>query len=127
MWVSSTTRIREVAIHISILNASVEPQRRFQYLLEALTNANDMAKVSLGSKTLWQYSHSSSILFAVLLFTAGFLCTLLWTNNLVQTESSASGPEISTLNQFSPAVSTFSITYQVVRSFTETRRGKQIS
>lgn len=73
-----------------------------------------MARRSLGRKTLWQYSHSASILFAVLLFTAGFLCTLLWTNSLVETETSATGPYTSTFNQFSPAVSTFSMTYQVV-------------
>ncbi|KAJ4987688.1 hypothetical protein SVAN01_06855 [Stagonosporopsis vannaccii] len=72
-----------------------------------------MAGISLGRKSLWQYSHSASILFAVLLFTAGFLCTLLWTNSLVETETSATGPATSTFNQFSPAVSTFSITYQV--------------
>lgn len=78
------------------------------------TKANDMGRTSFGRKALWEYSHSFSILFAVLLFTAGFLCTLLWTNSLVQTESSASGPKTNTLNQFSPAVSTFSITYQVV-------------
>lgn len=75
-----------------------------------------MAGISFGRTSLWQYSHSASILFAVLLFTAGFLCTLLWTNSLVQTETSATGPATSTFNQFSPAVSTFSITYQVVRT-----------
>lgn len=66
------------------------------------------------NRALWQYSHSASILFAALLFTAGFLCTLLWTNNLVQTESSTGGATSATLNQFSPAVSTFSTTYGVV-------------
>jgi hypothetical protein len=50
----------------------------------------------------------------VLLFTAGFLCTLLWTNNIVHTETSANSPATSTFTQFSPAVSTFSITYGVV-------------
>ncbi|KAJ8111234.1 hypothetical protein OPT61_g6120 [Boeremia exigua] len=72
-----------------------------------------MAGSSFQRKALWQHSHSASILFAVLLFTAGFLCTLLWTNSLVQTDTSAAGPMTSTFNQFSPAVSTFSITYQV--------------
>ncbi|KAF2621828.1 hypothetical protein BU25DRAFT_463427 [Macroventuria anomochaeta] len=72
-----------------------------------------MVGFSIGRKTLWQYSHSASILFAVLLFTAGFLCTLLWTNNLVRTETSAGDASTSTFTQFSPAVSTFSITYQV--------------
>ncbi|OAL55117.1 hypothetical protein IQ07DRAFT_638834 [Pyrenochaeta sp. DS3sAY3a] len=69
--------------------------------------------ISLGHKKLWQYSHSASIFFAVLLFTAGFLCVLLWTNDLVHTGTSASGPATSTFTQFSPAVSTFSITYNV--------------
>lgn len=63
-------------------------------------------------RTLWQYSHSFAILFAVLLFTAGFLCTLLWTNGLVNTPSSVNQV---TFTKFSPAVSTFSISYQVVR------------
>lgn len=61
-------------------------------------------------RTLWQYSHSFAILFAVLLFTAGFLCTLLWTNGLVNTPSSVNQV---TFTKFSPAVSTFSISYQV--------------
>lgn len=65
-------------------------------------------------KIWWQYSHSASILFAVLLFTAGFLCTLLWTNDIVHTESSVGGAATNTFTQFSPAVSTFSLTYQVV-------------
>ncbi|KAH6625116.1 hypothetical protein C7974DRAFT_376686 [Boeremia exigua] len=69
-----------------------------------------MASSSLGRQALWQHSHSITILFAVLLFTAGFLCTLLWTNGIVETASSVT---TNTLNQFSPAVSTFSITYQV--------------
>ncbi|KAF2033872.1 hypothetical protein EK21DRAFT_86024 [Setomelanomma holmii] len=72
-----------------------------------------MVGFSFGRQTLWQYSHSFSVLFAVLLFTAGFLCTLLWTNNLVRTDTSTGGPMTSTFTQFSPAVSTFSITYQV--------------
>lgn len=75
-----------------------------------------MAGYSLGHKKLWQYSHSASIFFAVLLFTAGFLCVLLWTNDLVHTGTSASDPATSTFTQFSPAVSTFSITYNVVRT-----------
>lgn len=58
-------------------------------------------------KSLWQYSHTVSIFCAVLLFTAGFLCVLLWTNNIVHTETT-------NFTQFSPAVSTFSITYSVV-------------
>lgn len=65
------------------------------------------------NRVLWQYSHSASILFAALLFTAGFLCTLLWTNSLVQTESSTGGAMSATLTQFSPAVTTFSTTYGV--------------
>jgi hypothetical protein len=65
-------------------------------------------------KKLWQYSHSASIFCAVLLFTAGFLCVLLWTNNLVHTPTSVGDPSISTFTQFSPAVSTFDITYNVV-------------
>jgi len=71
-----------------------------------------MAKSSK-SKTLWEYSHSLSILTAVLLFTAGFLCTLLWTNGIVATPSSATNAMTNTLTSLSPAVSTFSITYQV--------------
>jgi hypothetical protein len=73
-----------------------------------------MAGFSFGRKTLWQYSHSASILFAVLLFTAGFLCTLLWTNDIVHTPTSAGGPLTGTFTSLSPAVSTFSITYEVV-------------
>ncbi|KAF3046854.1 hypothetical protein E8E12_002656 [Didymella heteroderae] len=72
-----------------------------------------MISSSYDRRALWQYSHSASILFAALLFTAGFLCTLLWTNNLVQTESSTGGATPATLNRFSPAVSTFSTTYGV--------------
>ncbi|KAF2444651.1 hypothetical protein P171DRAFT_520779 [Karstenula rhodostoma CBS 690.94] len=72
-----------------------------------------MVGFSFGRKTLWQYSHSASILFAVLLFTAGFLCTLLWTNDIVHTETSAGGSLTGTFTSLSPAVSTFSITYQV--------------
>lgn len=82
--------------------------------LKFVCNFNNMAGFSFGHKTLWQYSHSASILFAALLFTAGFLCTLLWTNSLVQTETSAGGSMTATFNQFSPAVSTFSTTYGVV-------------
>lgn len=75
-----------------------------------------MAGFGFGRKTLWQYSHSTSIFFAVLLFTAGFLCVLLWTNDIVHTETSVGGASTNTFTQFSPAVSTFSITYNVVRN-----------
>jgi hypothetical protein len=70
--------------------------------------------IMVDRKKLWQYSHSASIFCAVLLFTAGFLCVLLWTNNLVHTPTSVGDPSISTFTQFSPAVSTFDITYNVV-------------
>ncbi|KAK7191116.1 hypothetical protein DPSP01_008848 [Paraphaeosphaeria sporulosa] len=72
-----------------------------------------MVGFSFGRKTVWQYSHSASIFSAVLLFTAGFLCTLLWTNDIVHTETSAGGSLTGTFTSLSPAVSTFSITYQV--------------
>jgi hypothetical protein len=75
-----------------------------------------MVGSSISRKKLWQYSHSASILFAVLLFTAGFLCVLLWTNDIVHTSTSAGDASTSTFTQFSPAVSTFSITYNVVGS-----------
>jgi len=72
-----------------------------------------MVGFSFGRKTLWQYSHGASILFAVLLFTAGFLCVLLWTNDIVHTDTSAGNASTSTFTYFSPAVATFSITYNV--------------
>ncbi|KAF2820714.1 hypothetical protein CC86DRAFT_459658 [Ophiobolus disseminans] len=78
-----------------------------------IVKANVIVGMSFGHKKLWQLSHSLSIFFAVLLFTAGFLCVLLWTNDIVHTETSAGGPATNTFTQFSPAVSTFSITYNV--------------
>lgn len=72
-----------------------------------------MFPFSTRRKSLWQYSHSAAIFSAVLLFTAGFLCVLLWTNDIVHTPTSASGPSTSTFTQFSPAVSTFTLTYDV--------------
>jgi hypothetical protein len=77
-------------------------------------NFETMVGFSFGRKTSWQYSHSASIFSAVLLFTAGFLCTLLWTNDIVHTPTSVGGPLTGTFTSLSPAVSTFSITYQVV-------------
>lgn len=73
-----------------------------------------MVSFSVGRKKLWQYSHSAAIFTAVLLFTAGFLCVLLWTNDIVHTPTSAGDASTSTFTTFSPAVSTFSITYNVV-------------
>ena len=67
-----------------------------------------------GRQSLWYYSHTLTIFFAVLLFTAGFLCVLLWTNNIVHTDTSSGGANTSTFTYLSPAVSTFSITYNVV-------------
>ncbi|CAO2653062.1 Nn.00g024730.m01.CDS01 [Neocucurbitaria sp. VM-36] len=72
-----------------------------------------MVGLSFDRRKLWQYSHSASIVFAVLLFTAGLLCVLLWTNDIVHTDTSAGVASTSTFTQFSPAVSTFSITYNV--------------
>lgn len=83
-----------------------------------------MVGFGFGRKTLWQYSHGATIFTAVLLFTAGFLCVLLWTNNIVHTETSVGDASISTFTQFSPTVSTFSITYNVVRSPTFSQQHK---
>jgi hypothetical protein len=60
-----------------------------------------MFPFSRSRKTLWQYSHSAAIFSAVLLFTAGFLCVLLWTNNIVHTATSESDAATSTFTQFS--------------------------
>lgn len=68
-----------------------------------------------GHKMMWDYAHSASVFSAVLLFTAGFLCMLLWTNNIVPTTSSVASAATSTFTYYSPAVSTFTVTYNVVR------------